>query len=105
MAYTKRRTSHKKELYYLVCIVSVLMILLFSFLGPSGYGTLRKARIELQEQRTKVDRLARENAEKLREIEKLRGDPNALEKYAREKGYGRPGEIIQQLPEKPKPSK
>jgi cell division protein FtsB len=100
MAYAKRRTSHKKELYYLACIVSVLMILLFSLLGPSGYGTLRKARIEVEEQRVKVYSLARENAERLREIEKLRGDPNALERYAREKGYGRPGEIIQQLPDK-----
>jgi cell division protein FtsB len=100
MAYAKRRTSHKKELYYLVCLVSVLMILLFSVLGPGGYRDLRRARLELQEQRTRVDRLTRENAEKIKEISKLRTDPNALERYAREKGYGRPDEIIQQLPEK-----
>jgi len=101
MAYSKRRTSHKKELYYLACIVSVLVILLFSVLGPTGYTTLRQARLEVQEQRTRVYRLAHENSEKLKEIEKLKGDPSALERYAREKGYARPGEIIQQLPEKP----
>ncbi len=101
MTHSKRHTSHKKELYYLVCILSVLVILILSFMGPGGYRDLRRARLELQEQRMRVDRLTQENAERMLEIEKLRGDPNALEQYARKKGFGRPDEIIQTLPEKP----
>lgn len=105
MAYSKHRTSHKKELYYILCIVAVTVILLFTFLGPGGYRELRKARLELQAQRARVDRIVRENSDRMKSIDKMRSDPDALEKYAREKGYGRPDEIIQQLPQKPKPSK
>ncbi len=97
------RISHKKELYYILCIVAVLVILLFSFFGPGGYRDLRKARLELQEQRVRVDQLERENYRRMKAIEKLRSDRDALEGYAREKGYGREGEIIQQLPQEEKP--
>jgi cell division protein FtsB len=102
MAHSKRRTSHIRELYYILCIVAVLVILLFSFLGPGGYRDLRKARLAVQSQRSRVDRLERDNSSRMRSIEKLKTDPNAMEIKAREKGYGREGEIIQQLPEKPK---
>jgi cell division protein FtsB len=105
MPYSKHRTSHKKELYYILCIVAVTVILLFSFFGPGGYRELRKARLELQARRARVDRLERENSDRIKSIEKMRSDPNTLEKYARQKGYGRPDEIIQPLPEKTKPSK
>jgi len=98
MAHSKHRTSHKKELYYILCIVAVTVILLFTFFGPGGYRELRKARMELQAQRARVDRLQRENSDRMKSIEKMRSDPNTLEKHAREKGYGRPDEIIQQLP-------
>jgi cell division protein FtsB len=102
MARSKRRTSHKRELYYILCIVAVLVILLFSFLGPGGYRDLQKARLQVHAQRARVDRLERDNSLRMQKVDKLRTDPNALEKYAREKGYGREGEIIQQLPEEPK---
>jgi cell division protein FtsB len=102
MAHSKRRTSHIRELYYILCIVAVLVILLFSFLGPGGYRDLRKAQLSVQSQRSRVDRLERGNASRRQSIEKLKTDPNAMEKKAREKGYGREGEIIQQLPENPK---
>jgi cell division protein FtsB len=98
MARSKSRISHVKEVYYILCIVAVLVVLLFSFFGPGGYRDLRKLQIEVQEKHTRVDRLERENSERLKSIEKLNSDKNALEKYAREKGYGRPGDIIQQLP-------
>jgi cell division protein FtsB len=102
MARSKRRTSHKRELYYILCIVAVLVILLFSFLGPGGYRDLQKARLHVQAQRVRVERLERDNSSRLKAIDKLRTDPNELEMHAREKGYAREGDIIQQLPEKPK---
>jgi cell division protein FtsB len=101
MARKKKRISYKKELYYIFCIVALLGVLLFSFLGPGGYRDLRKARLELQEQRIRVEALKRKNHERMKSIEALRSDKEALEKYAREKGYGRKGEIIQQLPQEP----
>ena len=99
MTYSKRRTSHKKELYYIVCIVVLMAVLLFSFFGPGGYRDLRKARIELQEQRVRVEELKRNNYEHMKSIKALETDKEALEKAAREKGYVRSGEIIQQLSE------
>ena len=101
MTYRRNRLSHKKELYYILCIVAVIAILLFSLWGPGGYRDLAKARLELQQQRERVDELKRSNNEKMRSIEALRSNKDALEKYAREKGYGREGDIIQQIPEKP----
>jgi cell division protein FtsB len=101
MTYRKNRLSHKKELYYILCIVALIVILLFGIWGPRGYRDLAKARLQLQEQRQRVDELKRNNYERMRSIEGLKSDKDALEKHAREKGYGREGDIIQQLPEKP----
>lgn len=101
MTYSRRWLSHKKEVYYIACIVTVLAILLASLLGHGGYRELQKARLELQEERIRVDQLERQNSEWLKSIEKLRSNRNALEKYAREKGYGKEGEIIQQIPKEP----
>ncbi len=60
MTRQKNRISHKKELYYILCIVAVLVVLLFSFLGPGGYRDLQKARLQLQEQRVRVESVKRE---------------------------------------------
>jgi cell division protein FtsB len=101
MARSKNRISYKKELYYILCIVALLVVLLFSFLGPGGYRDLQKARLELQEQRVRVEEIKRKNSERVKSIEEFRSSKEALEKYAREKGYGKEGEIIQQLPQEP----
>jgi cell division protein FtsB len=98
---SRYRLSHKKELYYILCIVALLAILLFSFLGPGGYRELRKQRIQLQEQRMRIDKLKQNNYERMKTIEDLRSNKEALERFAREKGYGREDEIILQLPKEP----
>jgi cell division protein FtsB len=101
MAYNRKPTSHKKELYYLICIVAVVSILLFSFLGPHGYRELRKLRLEEQELRKDVDDLKRSNEDRGKNIKALKSDKEALEGYARKKGYGRENEIIQHVPSQP----
>jgi cell division protein FtsB len=101
MAYSRYRLSHKKEAYYILCIVALTGVLLICFLGPGGYRDLRKARLQLQQQRVRVDELKRSNYERMKSIEALRSDKKALERYARKKGYGMQGEIIQQLPDEP----
>ena len=98
MARSRYRHSHKKELYYILFIVVLAVIFLFSFFGPSGYRDLQKSRLELQAQRARVEELKRDNEERRRAIEGLQSDKEVLERYAREKGYGRDDEIIQQLP-------
>ena len=98
MAYSKKRPSHKKELYYILCIVCFIVIMFFSFLGPGGFRDLRRSQEELIKQQKRVDELERSNEKRRQSIEKLRFEPDSLEGIARERGYGRKDEIIQQLP-------
>lgn len=99
MANKKQVLKHKKELYYIFLIVVVGGILLLSILGPDGYLKLESARLDLQQQKARVDDLERSNRERAETNEALRNDPEAIERYARKKGYGRENEVIRQLPE------
>jgi cell division protein FtsB len=81
--------------------VLVVAISLLTILGPGGYLELQRARRQLEAQRTRIEDLKRSNDERLRSIQALRSDREAIEKYARSKNYGKEGEIIQQLPEEP----
>jgi cell division protein FtsB len=103
--YPEQRHSYIKEAYYLLCLVLVVVIFLFTVWGSSGHLELMKAEAQLKTQKERVKTLKQENAKKLQAIEQLRSDPRALEKYARSKNYAQAGEIIQQLPEEnsPKP--
>jgi len=98
MAYSRNRISHKNEIYYIVCIAAITVILFLSFLGPGGYGELRKMRLERQELRERVENLKRSNDERKKNVQALRSDPEAQERYARKKGYVRKDDIILQLP-------
>ncbi len=86
------------EVFYIVCIVLLVVFAILSVWGPGGYKEMRRAERELVIQREHIEEIRRNNEEKLREIEALRSDKEALERVARENGYGRPGEIVQQLP-------
>ncbi len=103
MTYRENRLSYGRQLYYILCIVAVVVILLFSFFSPGGYFDLRKARAELQEQSKRIEELKRINQERTRSIEALRWDKDAIEREARKRGYGRENEIVQQLPDEPAP--
>ena len=97
MARSRKRLSYKKECYYICCIVALAFILLLSYFGPGGYRDLQKTRLDLQEKRVHVQELERDNNERMKTIEKLRSDKEALEEYAREEGYAKEGEIILRL--------
>ena len=101
MVHAKSRLSHGKELYYILCIVSVVVISLFSVWGPGGYREMKKTRLELEAQRERIEALRHDNSERMKFIQALRSDKETLERYARQKGYGRKGEIVQQLPQEP----
>jgi cell division protein FtsB len=94
----KHSVRRKKELYSILLIVVVGGIMLLSVVGPNGYLELRKARQRREQQRALVEELRRSNAEQLKTIKAMRSDPDAIEGYAREKGYGRENEIMEPLP-------
>jgi cell division protein FtsB len=93
-----KRVSHGKEIYYILSIVVVVAVTLFSILSPGGYLEMKKVQADLEARRSRVDLLRRENQAKMESIQALRSSREALERYAREKGYGKKGELIQQLP-------
>ncbi|PYV36734.1 MAG: hypothetical protein DMG09_16430 [Acidobacteria bacterium] len=105
MAARRKKRSQSKELYYAGVLVAVLVFGYSSIWGRGGYLEVKKARMELEAQRTKIEILQRGNEERLRNIQQLKSSREALEKYARQKGYGRKGEIILQLPPQPPPTK
>jgi cell division protein FtsB len=105
MASTRKKISHAKEAFYIICILVALLVGLFSFVGPGGYLEMKQAQTELQIRSDRVEELQKENAECLRTIDELRNDPEALERYMRQKGYAKRGEIIQEIPQSEPPVK
>jgi cell division protein FtsB len=103
MVNTKSRNSHAKEIYYILCIVLLVVITMFSVWGPGGYFEMKRARRELDTQRERIETLKRSNQNRIRAIEALRTNRETLERLARENGYGKEGEIVQQLPEEAGP--
>jgi len=91
--------SHAKEVYYILCFGVVLLLALFTLLGPQGYLKMKEDESALEDQSDRVQQLKKQNEAQLNRIRSLKSDEGALEKYAREKGYGRRGEIVQELPE------
>ena len=100
MTRSKRRTSHAREIYYILCIMFIFGFALYTIFGRGGYFELRKARLELETHRSRVDSLRQDTEQKVQAVQQLKFDKNAQEKYAREKGgYGKKTEIVQQVPE------
>jgi cell division protein FtsB len=95
----RRRPSHAREIYFILFIVFVVATLSFSIWGPGGYREMRRVQRELQQHTARVADLERSNRQRMQAIQALKSNPRTFEKYAREKGYAGPGEIVQQLPE------
>jgi cell division protein FtsB len=104
MTRRRKNKSHLKELYYIILIVIAIMSAIFSFWGPGGFREMKKARVELETHRARIELLKRNNSERMQSINALKSDPQAQERYAREKGYGRKGEIVQQIVQEPEPA-
>ena len=100
MAYNRKRVTHAKELFYICCILMVLLIGLLSIVGPAGYIEMRKDQAELAAQTARVDALRKSIENQANVVNALRDDEKAIEEYARKKGYGKKGEIIQEVPQR-----
>jgi cell division protein FtsB len=97
MARPRKSVSHLKELYYIIFIFFLAAIASLGIWGRGGYAGLKKARAGIEVQRALVESLKQSNSERLKSIQALRSDKEALERYAREKGYARKDELVQQL--------
>ncbi len=79
-----------------------LLLCAHQTLGENGYFKLRARRQEVRQLELEVRRLSEENQRTERRIKKLRTDPGAIERIAREEmKLARPPEVIFILPETP----
>lgn len=101
MARRRKSFSHAKEVYYILCFVAALLIFLFGVLGPEGYREMKKREQELAAERLKTEELKLRILERQRIIDSLKNDPAALEEYLRTQGFGREGDLIQEVPPDP----
>ena len=70
-----------------------------ALVGNRGYFALRRARQELAELKAAVDKKQAEVTELRKTVDRLKTDPRAVERIAREKlGFVKPGEITYLLP-------
>jgi cell division protein FtsB len=102
MLHSKRRHPGN-EIYYIILILVILLAGAATIWGPGGYLEMKKNRADLETRRARIKALELSNKARLDEIRNLRDDRETLERYARQKGYGKRGEIIQQLPPQPVP--
>jgi len=105
MAGRRQKVSHGREAYFIVAILLVVAFGFVSIWGPGGWVEMKRLEAELNLRKTHVDALQRGIQDKVKRIEELKSNSDALERYAREKGYSRPDEIIQHLPTETPPEK
>ena len=73
--------------------------------GKHGLSVWQQKRVEDKQLRKEIDDLQDENARLRERVQKLKADPHAIEREAREKlHYAKPGEIIYALPPDPSAS-
>ena len=70
--------------------------------GKHGLSVWQQKRVEDRQLRKEIDDLEQENARLRDRVQKLKSDPHAIEREAREKlHYAKPGEVIYALPPEP----
>lgn len=82
-----------------ILAAALLLLGIHDILGPHGFLAMRRTQKEMDQLRTDVDRLNKENSQMADEAQALKTDPQAIERIARDDmGLARPGEIIIKLP-------
>jgi cell division protein FtsB len=89
--------------------VAVLLALLVTWHvihGQHGLSVWEQKRAEDRALQQEIIELQQENAQMRRQVDRLKSDPEAIEREAREKlHYAKPGEVIVTLQEKPQTQK
>lgn len=83
--------------------VAVLLALLLTWHvihGKHGLSVWHQKRTEDRELQREIQQLQQENAQMRQQVDRLKSDPEAIEREAREKlHYAKPGEVIYTLPD------
>lgn len=86
-------------------LVAVILALLFGWSvvnGKHGLAAWQQQRNQDRQLRRQIDDLQQENSRLRNRIDRLKSDPDAIEREARQQlHYARPGEVIYTLPAQP----
>jgi cell division protein FtsB len=89
----------RRNARYFLALVFCLLLLQDVF-GAHGLMAMHRSKIQMQAIQEHIDRLDQENRDLQQHIQKLKTDPSAIEKIARDRmGLARPGELIFSLPD------
>ena len=89
-----------------VAVLLALMVTWHVIHGQHGLSVWEQKRAEDRALQQEIIELQQENAQMRRQVDRLKSDPEAIEREAREKlHYAKPGEVIVTLQEKPQTQK
>ena len=85
-----------------IAVILALLVTWHVIYGKHGISVWQQKRAEDHQLQMQIEDLQQENAGMRKDIERLKSDPDAIEREAREKlHYAKPGEVIYTLPEQP----
>lgn len=88
----------------ILAVALALLVTWHVISGRHGLSVWNQKRVEDKQLRKEIDSLEQENTRLRQRIEKLKSDPHAIEREAREKlHYAKQGEVIYALPAEPPP--
>jgi len=79
----RRKRSYARETYYILCILGATVIAAFTFWGPEGFRDMKRAQVELEAHRLRVQMQRQSNVELKARIQALkRLHENGIHTYA-----------------------
>lgn len=85
--------------------ICVLGLFLHDIFGTHGYLAMRRTKREIEQVRSEINRLNKENSELSLEVKALKSDPHKIESIARDElGLAKPGEVIIKIPKSQRPA-
>ncbi len=85
-----------------IAVVLALLVTWHVIYGKHGLSVWQQKRAEDRALQQEIKDLQQENAQMRQQIDRLKSDPDAIEREAREKlHYAKPGEVIYTLPDQP----
>jgi cell division protein FtsB len=93
------RSFFRHNARYFIALVFFLLLLQDVF-GTHGLLAMHRSKKKIEQVQAENQKLNQENQELSQHIEKLKTDPSAIEKIARDRmGLARPGELIFRMPD------
>ena len=95
---------HRNARYFIA--LAFFLLLLQDIFGAHGLLAMRREKNKINQVQTENQSLDQENQDLSQHIQKLKTDPSAIEKIARDRmGLARPGELIFRMPDLKKDGK